>query len=189
MEFNNVFVILDNLQQDVILRLPWQYNYKIGCSWSREGKHFLTIKNKFLALSIGSQVQKQVTITKGQCTIPGKSICWICIKTPRNIKANMLLEITSDRQLPNGLIHLDIIHNVHHKQPQEMLIPICNTSTDIVKPPKNTVLGSIAEVDASNTVYSICSSYQHDGKASNEKEYSKPLLPAFCNSSSFITHT
>ena len=187
-EFDDIFIILDNLQQDVILRLPWRCNYKIGCSWSREGKHFLTIKNKILALSIGSQVQKQIAITKGQCTIPGRSITWICLKSPRSIKANILLEITSNRQLPNGLIPLDIIHNVHHKQLQEILILILNTSTYVVKLPKNTILGSITEVDVSNTVYSICSLHQHNGNASGKKEYSKPLLPAFPDSSSFTTH-
>ena len=75
----------------------------------------------------------------------------------------MSLEITSGRQLPNGLIPLDIIYNVHHKQLQEMLILILNTSTYIVELPKNTILGSITEVDASNTVYSICSSTQQKG--------------------------
>ena len=187
-EFDDILIILDILQWDVILRLPWQHNYKIGCSWSREGKHFLTIKNEFLALSINSQVQKQIAITKGQCTIPGRSITWICIETLRSTKANTLLEITSDRQLPKGLIPLDILHNIHHKQLQEMLIPILNTSTYVVKLPKNTILGSITEVDATNTIYGISSLHPHNGKASDEKEYSKPLLPAFPNCSSFTTH-
>ena len=68
-----------------------------------------------------------------------------------------------------------------------MLIPILNTSTYVVKLPKNTILGSITEVEASNTVYSICSLHQHDGKVCDEKEYPKPLLPAFPNCSSFTT--
>ena len=34
-EFDDIFIILDSLQQDVILGLPWQHNYKIGCSWNR----------------------------------------------------------------------------------------------------------------------------------------------------------
>ena len=67
-EFNNIFVILDNLQWNIILGLPWQHNYRISCTWNREGKHFLTIKNKFLALSITPQASKQLVITKGQCT-------------------------------------------------------------------------------------------------------------------------
>ena len=51
-DFNDVFVILNNLQRDIILGLLWQCNYIIGCMWNREGKHLLTIKNKFLALSL-----------------------------------------------------------------------------------------------------------------------------------------
>ena len=101
----------------------------------------------------------------------------------------MLLEITSDRQLPKGLIPLDILHNIHHKQLQGMLIPILNTSTYVVKLPKNTILGSITEVDATNTIYSISPLHQHNGKASDEKGYSKPLIPAFPDCSSFTTHT
>ena len=30
--FNNRFIILNNLQSDIILRLPWQRNYRIGCT-------------------------------------------------------------------------------------------------------------------------------------------------------------
>ena len=32
--FNNVFVILNNLQCNIILGLPWQQNYRIGCTWN-----------------------------------------------------------------------------------------------------------------------------------------------------------
>ena len=42
-EFNDIFIILNNLQQDIILSLLWQSNYRIGCTWNRECKHFLTI--------------------------------------------------------------------------------------------------------------------------------------------------
>ena len=31
-EFDDIFVILNNLQQDIILSLPWQCNYRIGCT-------------------------------------------------------------------------------------------------------------------------------------------------------------
>ena len=102
--FNNIFIILNNLQQDIILGLPWQCNYRIGCTWNREGKHFLTIKNKFLALIITPQLSKQLVITQGQCTLQGRSITWISVKTPRNIQVNSFLKITLDRQLPKGLI-------------------------------------------------------------------------------------
>ena len=63
-DFNDVFVILNNLQRNIILSLPWQHNYRIGCTWNREGKHFLTIKNKFLDLSITSQLPEQLVKSK-----------------------------------------------------------------------------------------------------------------------------
>ena len=82
-EFNDIFLILNNLQWDIILGLPWQCNYRIGCTWNREGKHFFTIKNKFLALSITPQASKQLVITKGQCTLQSRSITWIFSKNAK----------------------------------------------------------------------------------------------------------
>ena len=151
-EFNDVFVILNNLQRDIILSLPWQCNYRIGCTWNREGKHFLTIKNKFLALSITPQLPKQLVKSKGQCTLQGRSITWISIKTPRNIQVNSVFEINLDRQLPKGLIPLDVLHNIEHKQPQEMLILLLNIMNSVVKLPKNTILGSITKVNNAENV-------------------------------------
>ena len=132
-ELNDIFVILNNLQQDIILGLPWQHNYRSGCTWNRGGKYFLTINNKFLALSITPQSSKQLVITKGQCTVQGRSITWMSVKMPRNIQVNSLFEITLDRQLPKGLICLDVLHNIQHKQPQEMLVPLINTMNLVVK--------------------------------------------------------
>ena len=132
-EFNDVFVILNNLQRDIILGLPWQHNYRIGCTWNREGKHFLAIKNKFLALSITPQLPKQLVKSKGQCTLQGRSITWISIKAPRNMQVNSVFEINLDRQLSKGLIPLDVLHNIKHKQPQEMLIPLLNIMNSVVK--------------------------------------------------------
>ena len=45
--FHDRFIILDNLKQDMILGLPCQNNYKIGCDWCREGKHFINIRGQF----------------------------------------------------------------------------------------------------------------------------------------------
>ena len=67
--FHDRFIILDNLKQDMILGIPWQSNYKIGCDWNREGKHFLSIKGQFLAHSINQHVIQQLAKTKGQCNI------------------------------------------------------------------------------------------------------------------------
>ena len=66
-------------------------------------------------------------LTKGQCTLQSRSITWISVKTPRNLEINSLFEITLDRQLPKGLIPLDVLYNIKNKQPQEMIVPLLNT--------------------------------------------------------------
>ena len=74
---------------------------------------------------------------------------------PRNIQVNSLLKIILDRQLPKGLIPLDVLHNIQHKQPQEMLILLLNTMDSVVKLPKITILGSITKVDNAENVQNI----------------------------------
>ena len=109
----------------------------------------------------------------------------ISVKTPRNIQANNLLEIPFDRQLPTGLIPLDVLHSTEHKQPQEMLIPLLNIMNTVIKLPKNTIQNRVDNVDSVQNSYSL---KHHNVKADAESHPSKPLLPAFPDSSSFTTH-
>ena len=107
---------------------------------------------------------------------------------PRNIQVNSLLEINLDRQVPKGLIPLDVLHNIQHKQPQEMLIPLLNIMNSIVKLLKSTILGSIAKVDNVENVQNIYSLQHHSVKANDKTQPSKPLLPVFPDCSSLTTH-
>ena len=47
-------------------------------------------------------------------------------------KPTIYFEINLDRLLPKGLIPLDVLHNIKHKQPQEMLIPLLNVTNLVV---------------------------------------------------------
>ena len=107
---------------------------------------------------------------------------------PRNIQVNSLLEINLDRQLPKGLIPLDVLHNIQHKQLQEMLIPLLNIMNSVVKLPKNTILGSITKVDNAENVQNIYSLQHHHIKAHYQTQTSKSLLPVSPNHSSFTTY-
>ena len=131
---------------------------------------------------------KQLVKTKGQCTLQGRSITWISVKTPRNIEVNNLLEVHLDRQLPKGLIPLNVLHNIEHKQPQEMLILLLNVMNSVVKLPKNTILGSITKVDNAENVQNIYSLIHHHVKANVKAQPSTTLLPVFPEGSSFTTH-
>ena len=100
-----------------------------------------------------------------------------------------MFEITLDRQLLKGLIPLDILHNIQHKQPQEMLVPLLNTINSVVTV---TVLGSITKVDNAEYVQIICSPQFDNNKAYDRSQpppEAKALLPVFPDSSSFQTHT
>ena len=96
--FNNRFIILDNLKQHMILGLPRQNNYKIGCDWNREGKHFISVKGQCLAHSISQHVIWQLAKTKRQCSIQNRSITWITVKTPPNINSDNIYKIQLDRK-------------------------------------------------------------------------------------------
>ena len=131
---------------------------------------------------------KQLVKSKGQCTLHGRSIIWISIKTPRNIQVNSVFEINLDRQLPKGLIPLDVLHNIEHKQPQEMLILLLNVMNSVFKLPKNTILGSITEVNNVENIQHMYSLEHPHVKANVKTQPSNPLLPVFPNCSSFTTH-
>ena len=188
--FHDIFVILDNLQHDIIPGLPWQHNYRIGCNWNREGKHFISIKSQFLALSIAPQVIRQLAGTKGQCHILHRSTTCITVKTPQNLNNNSLYEINLDRKLPAGLILLDVIHNLNHKQPGELVIPLLHVGHTDVKLLKNTILGSFNQI---NNVYSIHEvSWEKIQDTKNEdtstvtwEPQTQKLLPTFPEHSNF----
>ena len=138
-------------------------------------------------------MSRQLAITKGQYTLQSRSITWISVKTLRNLDINSLFEISLDRQLPSGLIPLDVLHNIKNKQPQELIIPLLNIANTDIKLFKNTILGSITRVDnvecienvSSNTMQSI-SDKAHD--ETQLEQQVKPMLPVFPDQSSFQTH-
>ena len=120
--------------------------------------------------------------------LQGRSFTWIFVKIPGNLEINSLFEITSDKQLPKGLIPLDVLHNVKNKQPQEMLVPLLNTVNSVVKLPKNTVLGSITKVENTEYVENMISLQFSSDKAHDEaqqQQEAQPLLPVFTDHSNF----
>ena len=139
----------------MILGLPWQSNYKIGCDGNREGRYFISIKGKCLAHSINQDAFRQLAKTKVQCTIPNRSITWIMVKSPLLINNNSIHKVQFDRKLPPGIIPLDVTHNLNHKYPNKLLIPLLNTSNKEVKIPKNTILGSINTINNVDAIQEI----------------------------------
>ena len=82
---------------------------------------------------------RQLAKTKGQYTMQNRFITCITVKSPPHINNNSIHKIHFDRKLPPGIIPLNITHNLNHKYPTELLIPLLNISNNEVKIPKNTI--------------------------------------------------
>ena len=53
-QFMDRFIILQDLQRNLILGLNWQHNYRIGCHWKVNGQQYIRHKIKFLCTSTSS---------------------------------------------------------------------------------------------------------------------------------------
>ena len=110
-----------------------------------------------------------------------------------NLNTNSIFKISLDRQLPTGMIPLDVLHNINNKQPQELIIPLLNVANMDIKPPKNTVLGSLTRVSNIDSIQNV--SYKKMQSTSDkacEKTLQQlqvqSLLQVFPEQSNFQTH-
>ena len=46
--FTDKFIVLKDLQRNLILVLNWQYSYKIGCNGSINGHQYITYNIKYI---------------------------------------------------------------------------------------------------------------------------------------------
>ena len=82
-------------------------------------------------------------------------ITWISIQPLQNLDNSSLYEINLDRQLLTSIIPLDMLHNLNHKQPHELMIPLLNMAHTDVKLLKNTVLGLFSRVDNVDYIHEV----------------------------------
>ena len=138
-------------------------------------------------------ILRQLAKTKGQCTLQCRAIMWISVQTPQSLDTNSLFEIKLDWQLPKVIIPLNVLHNINHKQPHELTIPIINMANTDVKLLKNIVLGSLSRVNNIASINNV--SWEKMQTTSNEipgitsqETQAQQLLPAFPEHSYFQIH-
>ena len=98
-----------------------------------------------------------------------------------------------DRQLPKGIIPLDVLHSINYKQPQELIIPLLNIANTDIKLLKNTVLGPLTRVNNKDSIHNV--SWKKMQPTSNKTQgitlqewQVQTLLPVFPKQSSFQIH-
>ena len=136
---------------------------------------------------------RQLAKTKGQYTIPNRSVTWIRVKSPPYLSQDSLHEIQFNRKLPSGTIPLDITHRLNHKHPRELLIPLLSISNKEVKTPKNTILDSINPITDVDTIQEVLwqKIWNTEGEAvknTAQDPHVHKLLPIFPENSKFQIH-
>ena len=115
------------------------------------------------------------------------------VKSTLHINNNSIHKIQFDRKLPPGIILLDVTHNLNHKNPSKLLIPLLNISNKEVKIPKNTILGSINPINDVDAIQEVsCQKIQDTKEEAVMNTAQDPqvhkLLPAFPKNSNFQIH-
>ena len=104
-----------------------------------------------------------------------------------------MYEINLDRELPTGLIPLDVIHYLNHKQPGELVIPILNVGHTDVKLLKNTILGSFNQINNVDSIHEVSwekiqDPKNEDTRTTAQEPQTQKLLPTFPKHSNFQIH-
>ena len=98
--------------------------------------------------------QQENQFKKGKIILKPNSISVIAVKTPKVPDTNILYEVDSEFQLPEGIIPLDVLHKVDHKMPRELNIHRLNISSNSLSTNKNTLIGTLTPA---TKVENICS--------------------------------
>ena len=104
-----------------------------------------------------------------------------------------MYEISLDRQLPTGIVPLDILHNLNHKQSCELIILLLNTGQTDIKLLRNTVLGLLSRINNVDSIHKVSwekmqTTKNEDTSTTTQEPQTQKLLPAFPEKVSFQIH-
>ena len=91
---------------------------RFDTGYSTAGRHYITLNGEMLAQSISQVMVKPVLKTQRKNCIATKSLSVLEIRMPEISDTNDLYELGLDTfQLPEGIIPLYVLHQIHHKTP------------------------------------------------------------------------
>ena len=125
--FTDMFIVLQDLQRDLILELNWQFNYKIDCNWNINSLQDITHNKTYLCISLPSTITKPILQTAGAFYLQPRSISIIIVQAPINLEPQCICEFSTSNDLPLGLIPLAVNHKINHKYPKLLNTYILNT--------------------------------------------------------------
>ena len=123
----------------------------MGMGCSTDGRHFIMIKGEVITQSCHPTIGEPMLKTKGKIVLKPNSISVIAVNTLTNI----LYEVDSKFEIPEGIIPLDILHRLDPKTPRQLNIHILNTSSNYMQINTNALIGTLTPVTAVENVCSI----------------------------------
>ena len=107
----------------------------------------MTQYTTFLCTSTASSNTESVVQNSGAFMLPPKSISIISVQAPNNLNTRHLYQLDATDDLPSGIIPLAVDHNIDHKYPKLLKIPLLNTEHSTVHIPRKTVIGKLQPLD------------------------------------------
>ena len=93
--FRDRVIIVENLSHNYIIGTAMIRSYHIATGFSITGRHFLSVNGQMLAQSIPTPTMEAIIKNKGKIKLSPHSVTVISIKTPPNISAKYMKQVTS----------------------------------------------------------------------------------------------
>ena len=125
-QFTDRFIILQDMQRNLILWPNWQYNYRIDCNWNVNGLQYITHNNKFLSTYTASSNMEPIIKNAETLKLPPRSISITSVQAPTELNTKHIYKLNPADD-PSGIISLAVDHKIDHKYPKLLKILFLNT--------------------------------------------------------------
>ena len=127
--FRDRAIVIQNLKCEYSLGQVLDRAYSFGISYSTTGKHNIMVIGEMITEAISQVTDSPIIKTRDKITYPPMSVSVISVKIPPLYNTYNVYNLNfSTLQLPEGVILPDILHRVDCKTPQNLNIPVLNTT-------------------------------------------------------------
>ena len=185
--YNYQFIICKDLKRPCILGLDFLRTFKLGTTWTKEGKFALQDHNLVLVESIETYVTGSIVTTKNHIDIPERTLAILNVTVEWNTKEKAkFYEVKQNDLLKEEYPNLLAIPTVHQIQDQKLsVIPyvLINLSYDKIQLPKGEILGHLQPIQCTiQTENNIKTHEINDLNVSDLEEMSKDTEKKFITS-------
>ena len=114
--FREKFIILWDLQRDLIWGINWKFNYKIEFNWSINGHQYIA-DNTYFCTSIPLTIINPIVQNAGAFYLQPRGILKIIVQAPTELKPQYIYKLSASDDLPSDLVTLAFDCKINNKYP------------------------------------------------------------------------